>query len=124
MDELSLLRRFNKRKQRIRKYLFFLKFWKTFWQRPKSKIEGRKELRRQLLFHRIRRLLVNEFKLRNEEGIKFEYRLKEDLGLDSIDAIQIIMVLECEFGFEIPDENIEEFETIGQIVKYILSRTS
>jgi acyl carrier protein len=39
-----------------------------------------------------------------------------------VDAIQVVMALEREFGFEIPDEDIEKIKTVRQIVDYLFSK--
>ena len=49
-------------------------------------------------------------------------KLKEDLGADSIDAVQIIMDLEDAFGIEIDEDNAGSMETVGDVVKYIESK--
>jgi len=43
-----------------------------------------------------------------------------DLGLDSLDHVEVIMAMEDEFGFEIPDEHAEKLVTPEHVVKYIL----
>jgi len=43
-----------------------------------------------------------------------------DLGLDSLDHVEVIMAIEDEFGFEIPDEHAEKLLTPEHIVKYVL----
>lgn len=48
--------------------------------------------------------------------------LKDDLNADSLDLFQIIMSLEEEFGIEIPTEDTESIQTIGDIEKYLSSR--
>lgn len=45
-----------------------------------------------------------------------------DIGADSLDAIEIVMALEDEFEMAMPDEAIEDFETINQMVNYIQQR--
>ena len=40
----------------------------------------------------------------------------DDLNADSLDAVEVMMALEDEFGIEIPDEEAGEFENIGDIV--------
>ena len=45
--------------------------------------------------------------------------LQDDLGADSLDAVEIIMALEDEFGIEISDEKAQTFNNIGEISKYI-----
>ncbi|WCR57639.1 acyl carrier protein [Wolbachia endosymbiont of Ctenocephalides felis wCfeJ] len=43
-------------------------------------------------------------------------------GADSLDAVEIIMAAEEEFGIEIPDEDAQKMETMDQIVKYIVKK--
>ena len=52
-----------------------------------------------------------------------ETSLKDDLNADSLDLFQIIMSLEEEFGIEIPTEDTESIGTIGDIEKYLQSRS-
>ncbi len=51
-----------------------------------------------------------------------ETSLKEDLNADSLDLFQIIMSLEEEFGIEIPTEDTESINTIGDIENYLSKR--
>lgn len=51
-----------------------------------------------------------------------ETSLKEDLNADSLDLFQIIMSLEEEFGIEIPTEDTESINTIGDIEAYLEKR--
>ena len=55
----------------------------------------------------------------NKEQIHMEARLKEDLGLDSLDAIQWVVELETQFNISIPDEEAIDFKKIAQVVSYI-----
>ena len=50
-----------------------------------------------------------------------EARLTDDLGVDSLDAVQIILALEDHYGREVDDESIEDLETVGDIVSLIES---
>ena len=45
--------------------------------------------------------------------------IAEDLGADSLDVVDLLMSLEDEFEIEIPDEEIENIKTVGELVKYI-----
>lgn len=45
-----------------------------------------------------------------------------DLGLDSLDHVEVIMAVEDEFGFEIPDMDAEKLLTPGLIVRYVADR--
>lgn len=51
--------------------------------------------------------------------IQAETSMQDDLGADSLDAVEIIMALEDEFGIEIPDEEAQTFNNIGEIAQYI-----
>lgn len=46
----------------------------------------------------------------------------QDLGLDSLDHVEVIMAIEDEFGFEIPDSDAEKLARPADIVKYISER--
>lgn len=42
-----------------------------------------------------------------------------DLGADSLDTVELVMALEEEFDIEIPDEEAEKIQTVGQAIDYI-----
>ena len=48
----------------------------------------------------------------------------EDLGADSLDIVELIMTMEEEFDLDIPDEDAEKIKTVGDVIKYITSKTS
>lgn len=52
-------------------------------------------------------------------SITMETSMMKDLEADSLDAVEIMMALEDEFGVSIPDEDAESFKNIGDIVKYV-----
>ncbi len=54
-----------------------------------------------------------------EELIHIQTRLREDLGLDSLDAIEWVLELETEFNISIPDEDALNFKRSGEVVQYI-----
>ena len=43
----------------------------------------------------------------------------KDLSADSLDAVEIIMAIEDEYGIEIPDEEAEKMQTVGDLVRYV-----
>lgn len=51
-----------------------------------------------------------------------EASLGDDLGADSLDMVEVIMALEEEFDIEIPDEDAEGIEAVGDVVAYIRKR--
>ncbi len=43
----------------------------------------------------------------------------EDLGADSLDIVELVMAFEEEFSVEVPDEDAEKLQTVGDVMKYI-----
>ncbi|KOC70865.1 Acyl carrier protein, mitochondrial [Habropoda laboriosa] len=56
------------------------------------------------------------------EKLKLESHFMEDLGLDSLDHIEVIMAIEDEFGFEIPDMDAEKLLRPADIVRYVCDK--
>lgn len=67
----------------------------------------------------IQKMIANQLGLSDPSSITLETSLLDDLGADSLDAVEIIMAIEDEFGLEIPDELAESLKTIGEIVEYV-----
>lgn len=53
------------------------------------------------------------------EKIELSSNLAEDLGADSLDAIDIVMSIEDQYSIEVPDETIENMKTVEDIVNFI-----
>ena len=53
------------------------------------------------------------------DAVTMEAHIIDDLGADSLDVVDLVMSLEEEFDVEIPDEEVENIRTVGDIVKYI-----
>ena len=71
------------------------------------------------MFEQIKELIIEELMLDEDTEITESTSLMNDLEADSLDAVEIIMALEDEFDIEIPDEDAEDFDNIGDIVKYV-----
>ena len=69
-------------------------------------------------FEKVKEIIVDSLSC-DESQVTMEANLKDDLEADSLDAVEVIMALEEEFDIEIPDEEAENFKTIGDIVEYI-----
>ena len=67
---------------------------------------------------RVKDLIVNLLNV-NKETITEQSKFIDDLGADSLDAVEIVMAVEEEFGIEIPDDADEHIKTVGDITKYI-----
>jgi len=58
----------------------------------------------------------------NETELKRDSRFVEDLGVESLDTVEIVAAMEEEFNIEIPDEDAERNVTVGQTIDYIENR--
>ena len=55
----------------------------------------------------------------NQDSIKDESNFINDLGADSLNIVEIVMEIEDEYGIVIPDEDVEELNTVGDLKNYI-----
>ena len=62
--------------------------------------------------------IVNFLGVKPEE-VTPEASFVDDLGADSLDTVELVMALEEEFRIEIPDEDAEKIQTVGDAIKYI-----
>jgi acyl carrier protein len=67
---------------------------------------------------RVKEIIVNELGVEAEKVTK-EASFVEDLGADSLDTVELVMAFEEEFGMEIPDEDAEQLQTVGDAIRYI-----
>lgn len=71
-----------------------------------------------MVFEKIKAILAEQLDV-DEDIITKESLLVEDLGADSLDAIDIVMSVEDEFSIEVPDEIVEKMETVNDIVSFV-----
>ena len=70
------------------------------------------------MFEKIKELIVESLGI-EEDQVTMEASFKEDLKVDSLDLFEMVMSLEDEFDVEIPTEELEKMETVGDVVEYI-----
>lgn len=70
------------------------------------------------LFEQVKEVVVEQLGVKPDE-VRPETSLVNDLGVDSLDAVELILALEEEFGIEIPDADAEAMATIDDMVKFI-----
>lgn len=58
-------------------------------------------------------------KVKDPSKISASSSFKEDLGLDSLDTVEVVMAIEEEFSVEIPDEEADKIVSVGQAVEYV-----
>lgn len=72
---------------------------------------------------RLTEILCNQLCL-DAHQVTLESNIRDDLGCDSLDAIELIIAVESEWKITIPDDDADNFETVGELVDYITRRTN
>lgn len=67
---------------------------------------------------KVKDIIINELGVEPEK-VTPEASFVEDLGADSLDTVELVMAFEEEFGMEIPDEEAEKLQTVGDAISYI-----
>ncbi|MCC6231551.1 MAG: acyl carrier protein [Verrucomicrobiales bacterium] len=70
---------------------------------------------------RVKKIIVDQLGVK-EDQVTPEAKFIEDLGADSLDTVELVMALEEEFGQEIPDEEAEKLQSVGDVIKHIEDR--
>jgi len=67
---------------------------------------------------KVKKMIVEQLGV-NESEVQPEAKFIDDLGADSLDIVELVMALADEYGIEIPDEDAEKIETVGDAIRYI-----
>lgn len=67
---------------------------------------------------RVKDIVVEQLGVKPEQ-VTPQAKFIEDLGADSLDTVELVMALEEEFGIEVPDEQAEKLQSVGDVIKYI-----
>ena len=70
---------------------------------------------------KVRAFLIEDLEI-DEEKINDDAKLKEDMGIDSLDFVDIVVIVEKNFGFKIKPEEIAGVTTLSQFCDYIESK--
>ena len=71
-----------------------------------------------MVFERIREIICDQLDL-EEDKVTMDSDIMEDFEADSLDVVDLVMSIDDEFGLEVPDDQIENFRTVGDVVRYI-----
>lgn len=71
-----------------------------------------------MIFEKVKEIIANELNV-DAEKITMETHLVDDLGADSLDAVELIMALEDEFGIEVDDDAAQNMKYVKDLVAYI-----
>ena len=70
------------------------------------------------MFEKLKNMLVNDLQV-NPDDIKPEAELVTDLGINSLELADLILLCEERYGIEIQDDDLHKFITVGDIVTYL-----
>ncbi len=59
----------------------------------------------------------------NPEQVTPQASFIEDLGADSLDTVELVMAFEEEFSIEVPDEDAEKLQTVGNVIDYVKEKS-
>ena len=71
-----------------------------------------------MVFEKVKEIIANQLN-KDADLITLETHLVDDLGADSLDAVDLIMAIEDEFGIELDDEAAQNVRKVGDLVSYI-----
>ena len=70
------------------------------------------------MFEKIQAIIADKLSV-DTGSVLMEASFIEDLNADSLDIVELIMALEDELDLEIPDEDVENFKIVGDVVNYV-----
>jgi acyl carrier protein len=70
---------------------------------------------------KVREIIVSKLGVEDSQ-VTIAASFTKDLGADSLDTVELVMEFEKEFGMQIPDEDAEKIQTVGDAVTYISSK--
>jgi len=71
------------------------------------------------MFDELVKILKKELRIKGDIEITPDSRIREDLGADSLDVLQMLMTIEEDYNITIPNEELATFKTVGDIVEYL-----
>ncbi len=74
------------------------------------------------LEEKVKNIIVEQLNV-DAESVTPDASFVDDLGADSLDIVELVMQMEDEFGFEIPDEDAEKIKSVGDVIKYVQARS-
>ena len=70
------------------------------------------------ILEKVKKLISEQLDV-EEANIQESSSIADDLGADSLDVVDLVLAIEDEFSIEIPEDQVENIKTVGDIVKYI-----
>ena len=70
------------------------------------------------MFEKVKEVLMEAINV-DEDMIKMEANLKDDLGIDSLDSMELMMAVEDAYGITVPEEELPNLTSVKAIVEYV-----
>ena len=70
------------------------------------------------MFEEVQKILAKQLRI-DASKVQMDSRIKEDLGADSLNILQLLMKIEDDYGIMIPDEKLAHFKTVRDVVTYL-----
>lgn len=72
-----------------------------------------------MIFEKLRSIIAEQFSI-SEDSVTMDTSFVDDLGADSLDAVELTMALEEEFDIpEVDEETVAEFHTVGDVIRFL-----
>ncbi|MBD5111157.1 MAG: acyl carrier protein [Ruminococcaceae bacterium] len=71
------------------------------------------------IFEEVKKLIAENLDVADVDSITEGTSITDDLGADSLDVVDLVVAVNDKFNVEIPDDEVENIKTVGDIVKYI-----
>jgi acyl carrier protein len=94
-----------------------------FSSAPKRQLERKLFMSEKSIEEKVKDIIVEQLGV-NPEQVTPTASFIEDLGADSLDIVELVMAFEEEFSVEVPDEDAEKLQTVGDVNKYIEERAN
>lgn len=72
-----------------------------------------------ITFPEFQALLAKQLRISDPSTVLLSSRIQKDLGADSLDVLQLLMRLEDNYGYSIPDEELVKFVTVEDVANYL-----
>lgn len=72
-----------------------------------------------ITFEELQSVLAKQLRVKDPQTIRPESLIQKELGADSLDILQLLMKLEDDYGYTIPDEELANFRTVGDIMAFL-----
>ena len=89
---------------------------------PNVRAPGTGRIKKEIaMFETIKKILVDELQI-DESAVTMDAELSADLGINSIELANLVMLCEDQFDLVIDDEDIHRFITVGDVVNFLENR--